>query len=75
LNTTSHRPFTDLVEFNTLELPKLPKEDEREEGISQGAYQRAMEDVKNLRDFGMEPNQIAGALKLPLDTILRYLGD
>jgi predicted transposase/invertase (TIGR01784 family) len=28
LNTKSHRPFTDLVEFNTLELPKLPPEDE-----------------------------------------------
>jgi predicted transposase/invertase (TIGR01784 family) len=29
LNTQSLRPFTDLLEFNTLELPKLPAEDER----------------------------------------------
>jgi predicted transposase/invertase (TIGR01784 family) len=28
LNTKSHQPFTDLIEFNTLELPKLPLEDE-----------------------------------------------
>jgi predicted transposase/invertase (TIGR01784 family) len=28
LNTKTHRPFTDLIEFNTLELPKLPAEDE-----------------------------------------------
>jgi predicted transposase/invertase (TIGR01784 family) len=28
LNTKTHQPFTDLIELNTLELPKLPAEDE-----------------------------------------------
>jgi hypothetical protein len=40
----------------------------REEGLVEGREEAA----KNLRDFGMTPEQIAQALKLPLETVMQY---
>jgi hypothetical protein len=42
---------------------------EREEGREEGRKLA----VKNLVDFGMAPAQISRALKLPVDTVIRYL--
>jgi hypothetical protein len=38
----------------------------------EGREERAVEDVKNLLGFGMAPEQISQALKLPLETIRHY---
>jgi hypothetical protein len=45
----------------------------RAEGVEDGIEMGREENAKNLRDYGMSPDQIAGALKLPLDTVLHYL--
>jgi hypothetical protein len=42
---------------------------QREEGREEGRE----ETVKNLLDFGMGPEQISRALKLPLEVALRYI--
>ncbi|MDR0452161.1 MAG: Rpn family recombination-promoting nuclease/putative transposase [Treponema sp.] len=44
---------------------------EREEGREEGREK----DVKLLKIYGMNPGQIAAALRLPLDKVLRYLED
>jgi predicted transposase YdaD len=41
---------------------------EREEGREEGHE----EDVKNLTAFGMSPEWIAQALKIPVETVQRY---
>ncbi|MDR0730735.1 MAG: Rpn family recombination-promoting nuclease/putative transposase [Treponema sp.] len=50
---------------------------EREEGREEGWEERGERDredtIRNLLDFGMKAEQISRALKLPLDTIERYL--
>ncbi|MDR0401111.1 MAG: hypothetical protein LBH51_09250, partial [Treponema sp.] len=44
---------------------------ERDEGREEGRE----EDVKLLKIYGMNPGQIATALRIPLDKVLRYLED
>jgi hypothetical protein len=44
-----------------------------EEGMEKGVEKGQSQAAKNLQDFGMTPEQIAGALKLSLDTVQRYL--
>jgi hypothetical protein len=46
---------------------------EREEGIEEGRQESLEETVKNLLEFGMKPEQISRALKLPPDAVRRYL--
>jgi predicted transposase YdaD len=46
---------------------------EREEGREKGREEGLEETVKNLLDFGMKPDQISRALKLPPDAVKRYL--
>jgi predicted transposase/invertase (TIGR01784 family) len=46
---------------------------EREEGREEGREEDREETVKNLLKFGMNPEQISRALKLPLDTVRQYL--
>ncbi|MDR1144367.1 MAG: Rpn family recombination-promoting nuclease/putative transposase [Spirochaetaceae bacterium] len=45
----------------------------REEGREKGREEGLGESVKNLLDFGMSPEQISRALKLPLDVVQRCL--
>jgi predicted transposase YdaD len=40
---------------------------------AKGWEQGRQEDVKRLQKYGMEPEQLALALELPLDTVFRYL--
>jgi len=47
---------------------------EREEGIEEGIEKERKEVAENLSDYGMPPDQISIALKLPIDTVIRYLG-
>ncbi|MDR1306315.1 MAG: hypothetical protein LBK74_01905 [Treponema sp.] len=41
--------------------------------IGSGLEKGLAESVKNLTDFGMNPEQISRALKLPLDVVQRCL--
>jgi predicted transposase YdaD len=43
-----------------------------EKGMEEGLEKGQEETVKNLLDFGMEAEQISRALKIPLETVLRY---
>jgi DNA-binding CsgD family transcriptional regulator len=52
-------------EYRVEDAIALSRKEERELTLSESA--------KNLRAFGMTPEQIAHALKLPLKTVLRYL--
>jgi predicted transposase YdaD len=42
---------------------------EREEGHEEGAEEKQWENVRNLLEYGMTPEQISQALKLPLETV------
>jgi hypothetical protein len=48
-------------------------EEGREEGWKERGERDREETIRNLVDFGMKAEQISRALKLPLDTIERYL--
>jgi predicted transposase/invertase (TIGR01784 family) len=49
------------------------REEGREEGWKERGERDREETIRNLLDFGMKAEQISRALKLPLDTIERYL--
>jgi hypothetical protein len=44
------------------------------DGEKRGMEKGKKEDIKNLSEYGMSPDQIAKALKLPLDNVLQYQG-
>ncbi|GMO19996.1 MAG: Rpn family recombination-promoting nuclease/putative transposase [Termitinemataceae bacterium] len=48
------------------------REEGREEGWAKGLMKGREETVSNLLAFGIEPRQIAEALKLPLETVMQY---
>jgi predicted transposase/invertase (TIGR01784 family) len=62
-----------LTEWNLEDALAVEREEGREEGREKGREEGLGETVKNLLDFGMKPEQISRALKLPLDTVKRYL--
>jgi hypothetical protein len=51
----------------------VEREEGIEQGLEQGHAQGREEAVKNLYDFGMNPEQISQALKLPLETVQQYV--
>jgi predicted transposase/invertase (TIGR01784 family) len=48
-------------------------EEGREEGFGEGREEGFGEAARNLLNYGMKAEQIAQALKLPLDTVRQYL--
>lgn len=66
-----------LTEWNTVEYGEVQREEGREEGLERGreeGLERGQgKAAKNLLDFGMSPEQISQALKLPLDKVRQYL--
>jgi predicted transposase YdaD len=46
-----------------------------ERGRQEGRQEGRGEDIKNLFMFGMSPDQVSQALKLPLETVERYSRD
>ena len=41
----------------------------REDGLQQGAHQKAVETAKNLLSMGFSPEQVAQGTNLPLDVV------
>ena len=64
-----------LTEWNLEDALAVEREEGIEEGIEKGREENLVETVKNLLDFGMKPEQISRALKLPPDTVQRYLDE
>ena len=48
------------------------REEGREEGLEKGLERGRGEAVNNLLGYGMTPEQISQALKLPLETVIQY---
>jgi predicted transposase YdaD len=46
---------------------------ERMEGREEGWEEGREETIKNLLTYGIPPEQIAGALKLPIETLREYM--
>ncbi|MDR3160626.1 MAG: hypothetical protein LBU28_03325, partial [Spirochaetaceae bacterium] len=62
-----------LTEWNWDDALAVREEEGREEGWEKGREAGREEAIKNLLQFGMSPEQISRALRLPMDTISRYL--
>jgi predicted transposase YdaD len=78
-----------LEEYTVEDAMTLIREESREEGIELGiergreegielGIERGLErgrgqDIRNLIAFGMTPEQVSEALRLPLETVMRYL--
>ena len=65
-------------EFDLAIALEVEREEGREEGIEigweKGREEEKLESVRNLHEYGMTAEQIAGALKLPLEAVKQYLG-
>jgi hypothetical protein len=59
-----------LGEWNFEDCVRVRAREAREEGIEEGLERGIM----SLSEFGMPPEQIAKALKLPQNKVLQYLG-
>ena len=44
-----------------------------EEGLQQGAYQKALETARNLLSMGLSPEQVAQGTSLPLETVFELV--
>jgi hypothetical protein len=68
-----------LSEWKLEDALVVEREEGREEGLEEGREEGLergrREGIKNLLDFGMTPEQISRALKLPPDTVQQYLGE
>jgi hypothetical protein len=62
-----------MAEWKLEDALVVEREEGREEGLEQGHAQGREEAAKNLYDFGMSPEQISQALKLPLETVQQYV--
>jgi predicted transposase/invertase (TIGR01784 family) len=62
-----------LEEYTVEDAIAIMRNDILEEGLEKGLEQGREEGAKNLFEFGMSPEQISQALKLPLDTVQQYL--
>ena len=52
---------------------EVTAEENFEKGIAQGIEKEQLKSVKSLHEYGMVAEQIAIALKLPLETVNHYL--
>jgi predicted transposase YdaD len=59
-----------LGEWNFEDMVRVREREAREDGLEQGLGKAA----KNLFEYGMTPEQVAQALKMPMDTVLQYRG-
>jgi predicted transposase/invertase (TIGR01784 family) len=62
-----------LTEWKLEDALVVEWEEGLEEGLEKGLEKGHEEAARNLLDFGMSPEQISQALKLPLDRVRRYL--
>ena len=74
-NRRLRKILKNLTEWNLEDALAVEREEGIEEGIEKGREENLVETVKNLLDFGMKPEQISRALKLPPDTVQRYLDE
>jgi hypothetical protein len=61
-----------ITEWDTEEAKEVWFEEGRAEGIELGIEKEREATVRNLLQFGMQPEQIAGVLNLPLAAVKRY---
>jgi hypothetical protein len=64
-------------EYRVEDAIALAREEELKKGLKQGmekgVERERRQNIRNMLSFGMTPEQIAQALELPLETVLRYL--
>jgi hypothetical protein len=61
-------------EWSIDDLVAVREREAREDGIERGIEKGIEKGVINLSEFGMLPEQIAKALKLPQNKVWQYLG-
>jgi hypothetical protein len=62
------------VEFNMDDFGRVREQEGIQKGITKGEKKKTEEDIKNLSEYGMTPEQITQALKLPIETVRQFLG-
>ena len=61
-----------LEEYTVEDAMALMRKESLEEGLEEGLEKGRVEAVNNLLGYGMTPEQISQALKLPLETVIQY---
>jgi predicted transposase YdaD len=62
-----------MAEWDLDDALAVEREEGREEGWEKGREKGREEAIKSLLEFGMKPEQISRALKIPFDVVQRYL--